>query len=110
MDLREVFLGILDSPLMVAVLSVALVSFAYQIYFYLRYIRRGGELTKRSAAVPDKDLPAVSVVVCARNEQRNLKDYLPLLLSQDYPCYEVIVVDDSSEDETKILLERCARQ
>lgn len=110
MDLQEVFLGILDSPLMVIVLSVALVSFAYQIYFYLRYIRRGGELTKRSAEVPDKDLPAVSIVVCARNEQCNLKDYLPLLLSQDYPCYEVIVVDDSSEDETKILLERCARQ
>lgn len=110
MDLREVFLGILDSPLMVAVLSVALVSFTYQVYFYLRYIRRGGQITPISADQKDEDLPAVSVVVCARNEQRNLKDYLPLLLSQDYPCYEVIVVDDSSEDETKLLLERCARQ
>jgi cellulose synthase/poly-beta-1,6-N-acetylglucosamine synthase-like glycosyltransferase len=47
----------------------------------------------------------VSVVICARNEYYNLRENLPLLLSQDYPNYEVIVVNDSSTDPTPELLE-----
>ena len=60
--------------------------------------------------MPDTELPKVSVIVCARNEQTNLQDYLHTLLTQDYPCYEVIVVNDSSEDDTQIILERYAQQ
>jgi len=41
----------------------------------------------------------VSVVVCAWNELENLKELLPLLLKQDYPDFEIIVVDDRSDDE-----------
>lgn len=41
----------------------------------------------------------VSVVVCAWNELENLKELLPLLLQQDYPDFEIIVVDDRSDDE-----------
>lgn len=42
----------------------------------------------------------VSVVICARNESINLKKHLQLILEQDYPEFEVVVVDDDSEDET----------
>ena len=48
----------------------------------------------------------VSVIVCARNEGENLTNYLHLLLEQDYPCFEVIVVNDQSEDDTRGILER----
>jgi glycosyltransferase involved in cell wall biosynthesis len=41
----------------------------------------------------------VSVVVCAWNELENLRELLPLLLRQDHPDFEVIVVDDRSDDE-----------
>lgn len=58
----------------------------------------------------DSDLPKVSVIVCARNEGTNLSDYLHTLLHQDYPCYEVIVVNDGSEDDTQQVLERYAQQ
>ena len=47
-----------------------------------------------------QELPGVSVIVCARNEDTNLKQHLPLLLRQDYPAFEVIVVDDNSDDGT----------
>lgn len=47
----------------------------------------------------------VSVVICARNEARNLEKNLPFVLNQDYPEYEVIVVNDCSEDDTAELLE-----
>jgi len=46
----------------------------------------------------------VSVVICARNEAKNLKKNLPLILQQDYHNFEVMVVDDASEDNTKEVL------
>jgi cellulose synthase/poly-beta-1,6-N-acetylglucosamine synthase-like glycosyltransferase len=46
----------------------------------------------------------VSVIVCARDEYYNLKENLPLLLTQDYSKYEVVVVNHGSEDETNYLL------
>ena len=54
--------------------------------------------------------PSVSIIVPARNEERNLPRLLPSLLSQKYPDYEVIVVDDNSEDDTsRILAEWASR-
>ncbi len=42
----------------------------------------------------------VSVIVCAHDEEPNLRELLPLLLSQDYADFEVIVVNDRSNDST----------
>jgi glycosyltransferase involved in cell wall biosynthesis len=47
----------------------------------------------------------VSVIICARNESENLKESLEFILNQDYPQFEVIVVDDGSTDGTKNVLE-----
>lgn len=92
-------------------------AFLHQIYFYLRYILKGGRLTVSQSHKTDTSTTndansalGVSVVVCARNEQENLQDYLHTLLNQAYPCYEVIVVDDGSDDETKMILELYAQQ
>lgn len=49
---------------------------------------------------PSEKLPPVSVIICARNEAENLRNFLPSVLEQDYPDFEVIVVNDCSEDET----------
>ena len=46
----------------------------------------------------------VSIIICARNEAENLKTFLPSILEQDYPDYEVIVVNDCSEDNSYIIL------
>ncbi len=50
--------------------------------------------------------PFVSVIVPARDEERNIQRCVESLLAQDYPRYEVIVVDDGSTDATPELLER----
>ncbi len=44
--------------------------------------------------------PPVSVIVCAHDEEKNLRELLPLLLSQDYPQFEVIIVEDRCNDGT----------
>src|SRR6185437_11118509 len=50
-------------------------------------------------------LPGVSVIIAARDEVRNLRKFLSRVLEQDYPDFEVIVIDDQSDDGTKELLE-----
>lgn len=56
-----------------------------------------------------KTLPRVSVLVPARNEARSIEACAASLLAQDYPDFEVIVLDDHSTDDTPRILERLAR-
>lgn len=46
----------------------------------------------------------VSVLVCAKNEAENLRKNIPLLLSQDYYKFQIVVVDDCSTDDTQMVL------
>ncbi|MCY3955744.1 MAG: glycosyltransferase [Nitrospira sp.] len=60
-----------------------------------------------SVSVKDEDaLPAVSVVIPARNEERNLEHALQSVLALDYPDLEIIVVNDRSTDATGAILAR----
>lgn len=52
-------------------------------------------------------LPAVSIVVCARNEAENLRRLIPELINQKYPAAkQIVVVDDCSTDDTPMELAR----
>ena len=44
------------------------------------------------------NLPFVTVIICAKNEKHNLKKFMPSILGQEYPLFEVIVVNDGSSD------------
>jgi chlorobactene glucosyltransferase len=55
---------------------------------------------------PPDPAPRISVVVAARNEEQNIEACVGSLLAQDYPNYEVIAVDDRSEDRTLALLQK----
>lgn len=52
------------------------------------------------AGARDVALPFVSIVVPARDEERNIRSCVETLLAQDYPTFEIIVVDDGSTDAT----------
>jgi chlorobactene glucosyltransferase len=54
------------------------------------------------------DLPALSIIVPARNEEYQIERCVSSLLAQDYPDFEVIVVDDHSTDNTAKIVERLA--
>jgi len=55
-------------------------------------------------------LQGVSVVICAHNEYHHLIKNLPIILEQDYPLYEVVVVDHASDDDTSFLLSDLAEK
>jgi len=47
----------------------------------------------------------ISVIISARNEAKNLQHYLPFILEQNYPDYEVVVINDCSHDSSDTVLE-----
>ncbi|MBI2968209.1 MAG: glycosyltransferase [Bacteroidetes bacterium] len=51
-----------------------------------------------------KTVQPVSVIICARNEEKNLRKNLPFILDQNYPDFEVVIVNDRSDDGTDSLL------
>jgi cellulose synthase/poly-beta-1,6-N-acetylglucosamine synthase-like glycosyltransferase len=89
------------------IVGILFLAFAYQLYFYLRYLN--GVLRYRTRIKNNKisflaEQPPVSVIICAKDEADNLRKFLPFILEQDYPDFEVIVINDGSTDETEILL------
>jgi len=68
-----------------------------QLFYYLGIF--GKFAFAKPQQITPKKLP-VSVVVCAKNEEENVKKYIPLLAQQDYPDFEIVLIDDASSDET----------
>jgi glycosyltransferase involved in cell wall biosynthesis len=58
--------------------------------------------------IPDADCPPVSILFSARDEAEQLPQALASLLTQDYPHYQVIAVDDRSSDATGRILDEFA--
>lgn len=65
-------------------------------------------LPEESSASMSPEYPMLSVVVPARNEERNLEEALRTVLGQDYRNLEVILVDDRSTDGTGRIMEHLA--
>lgn len=84
-------------------ISAGLVIFAINLYLNLRALKR---------PLPGARLPApapmVSVLVPARNEGENIRACLESLSNQDYPNYEILVLDDNSSDNTSDIVEQIA--
>ena len=77
-------------------------AFIIQLWYYLYYFKK---LSFYKSIETDKNTPPVSVIICARNEDENLMNFLPLFFEQDYPEFEIIVVNHCSSDNTGDILE-----
>ncbi|QSW87577.1 MULTISPECIES: glycosyltransferase [Flavobacterium] len=78
-----------------------------QLFYYL------GIFGKFAFAKPQESSPKnvpVSVIVCAKNEEENVKKFVPLLAEQNYPDFEVVLIDDASSDETLEVFEEFEKQ
>src|SRR5690606_21546991 len=89
------------------------VQLGYVLYFFLRIFSFGHQPVP---AVDPSAIQPVSVIICARNEARNLERNLPAILAQRYTNgagkkrYEVIVVNDASDDDTEQVLQMLEQQ
>lgn len=93
---------------MILFLYIYSISAIIQIAFYLLVVRRLANY--QPPTFSDVEWPAVSVIICARDEATNLQIHLPQILNQDYPNYEVIVVNDHSTDESLAILQKFAKK
>lgn len=64
---------------------------------------------RRYRSIPESELPFVSVLIPARNEERSIRECVESILNQDYKKYEVIVLNDNSEDRTGQILEELSK-
>ena len=87
-----------------AVTLVAWVAMALVTLYSYRHVFRLEEIEERRDG--DPPLPRLSVVVAARNESLGVEQALASLLDLDYPDYEVIFVDDRSDDRTGEIADR----
>ena len=58
----------------------------------------------------DGELEPVSIVLCARDAYEYLVELVPVLLGQDYPDFEIVIVNDCSDDETEEYLKDLERK
>jgi poly-beta-1,6-N-acetyl-D-glucosamine synthase len=83
----------------------------YAFFFLIQMIYYWGIFSKlafyKKKPLENRYQP-VSVVICAKNEYTNLKKNLHFILEQDYPDFEVVVVNDCSDDDSKYLLKSMA--
>lgn len=80
--------------------------------FYLAIVAKHREFFLNTGAYPaaPKDSPLVSILIPARNEERNIGNCLESLCKLNYPNYEVFIVDDRSTDSTAAIVEDFARR
>ena len=76
---------------------------------YVLFLIGLGRVHRLPRAVP-ATYPTLSIVVAARNEEANIERCLGALLRQDYPAdrFQIILVNDESEDRTLVLAEKIA--
>lgn len=87
---------------------VALLAFLLLIINYLlNYLPV--TVFKNTRFPTEQSLMPVSVIICAKNEEENLAELLPKVLSQEYPDFEVVVVNDCSYDNTENVIDGFAR-
>ncbi|PKP54077.1 MAG: transmembrane glycosyltransferase [Bacteroidetes bacterium HGW-Bacteroidetes-1] len=106
----NVFIDIEFKSLTFIILLVLGASTFIQLFIYWWYFSRLSFFKKQGPANTNPHLPPVSIIICARNEYTNLEKHLPLILGQDYPDFEVVVVNDCSDDGSDELLADMARE
>lgn len=79
-------------------IAVIIIQFLYYVVIFGKF-----SFAKLQPATP-KRIP-ISVIVCAKNEEENVKKFIPLLAEQNYPQFEIVLIDDASSDNTLEIFE-----
>jgi len=80
---------------------------AIQLFYYLIVFAKFS--FAKAQEINPKNIP-ISVIVCAKNEEENVIKYVPLLAEQNYPDFEIVLIDDASRDNTLEVFEEFEKQ
>lgn len=96
----------LMAALGILVIALAIsVTWSYFLLYMVKSFRESPKL-QQYAQPCNGVFPRVSVIVPARNEEDYISECLDSLIKQDYPNFEVILIDDSSEDRTWEIMQK----
>jgi poly-beta-1,6-N-acetyl-D-glucosamine synthase len=98
-ELLNTTIGVISVILAGIFILCLIIQLFYYLFFYLR-------LAWYKPKIKNTDSFPISVIICAHDESENLETFLPSVLEQEYKNYEVVVVNDCSEDETEDVLKR----
>ncbi len=90
-----------------AFLCVFVSMWAIQMYYFFNYFIRVATIQKEKDV---RETAPVSVIISARNEEKNLMEHIPQIMDQNHPEFELIVVNDSSWDDTEAILKALTLQ
>jgi len=91
----------IENLLLIIFAGAFLLQLTYFLVFFIR-------MTQKQKPVVVEKLKPVSIIIAARNEEQNLMEFLPKIFEQDYPEFEIIVVNDRSWDKSIDVLQAFA--
>ena len=93
--------------MLILILYFFIVIVAIQLSYYLGIF--GKFAFAKAQKITPKRIP-ISVIVCAKNEEENVAKFIPLLAEQNYPDFEIVLIDDASSDTTLDIFEAFEKQ
>ncbi len=90
--------------IILVILGVLLANFLFNQYLY-----KDISNFKLPGKIKD-DPPLVSVLIPARNEEKNINKCIKAFIKQDYPNFEIVVLDDNSSDDTYNIVKKLSKQ
>jgi cellulose synthase/poly-beta-1,6-N-acetylglucosamine synthase-like glycosyltransferase len=84
-------------PIVILFLVAILIQITYFLVFAIAFSRKS---VKAKSLATSLKSPPVSILVCTHDEEDNLRELIPLLLRQNYGEFEIIVINDRSNDNT----------
>ena len=93
----QTFLKVEESIMLLSIFCLFIAIVAVQFLYYI--VVFGKFSFAKQQTVTPKRIP-ISVIVCAKNEEENVSTLIPLLVEQNYPQFEIVLIDDASSDNT----------
>ena len=85
--------------------GVAFIHLLFTLFIYGRFA-----FHRTTKEVISESLPPVSLIIAARNESENLYQNIPFIMDQEYPEFEVIIINHQSIDDSQYILDAYAQQ
>jgi glycosyltransferase involved in cell wall biosynthesis len=85
--------------LLITFIVICIIQLIYFGFIFSKFSFAKNSIKKSNFSEP------VSVIICAKNEEKNISSLIEILLHQNYPNYEILIIDDASSDKTQEIIE-----